>query len=89
MIALCARRQLPLSAIGWLELHELLLSVNLEINDLALFSRRSLNRLLKLNFKKYKKQLQNNLQEAIGDIHISTDMWSSPARRAYLAICAR
>jgi hypothetical protein len=89
MIALCARRRLPLSAVGWPELHELLLSVNPEIDDLAPFGRRSLDRLLKLNFKRYKKQLQNHLQEAIGDIHISTDMCSSPARRAYLAICAR
>ncbi|KAJ3454169.1 hypothetical protein MRS44_018063 [Fusarium solani] len=89
LLALCARRRLPLNAIEWPELHDLLLSANPEISDLAQFSRRTFTRALVLNYERYRQILQNNIQEAIGDIHISTDMWTSPARKAYLCICVR
>ncbi|KAI8401800.1 hypothetical protein FOFC_18669 [Fusarium oxysporum] len=88
LLALCARRRLPLNAIEWPEFHDLL-SANPEISDLAQFSRRTLTCALVLNYERYRQILQNNIQEAIGDIHISTDMWTSPARKAYLCICVR
>ncbi|KID82045.1 transposase [Metarhizium guizhouense ARSEF 977] len=89
LLALCARRRLPLNAIDWPELHDLLLSANPEISDLAHFSRRTFTRALVLNYKRYRQILQYNIQEAIGYVHISTDMWTSPARKAYLCICVR
>ncbi|KAG7403230.1 putative AC transposase [Fusarium oxysporum f. sp. rapae] len=89
LLTLCARRKLPLNAIEWPELHDLLLSANPEISDLAQFSRRTFTRALVLNYERYRQILQNNIQEAIGDVHISTDMWTSPARKAYLCICVR
>jgi hypothetical protein len=89
LLALCARRRLPLNAIEWPELHDLLLSVNPEISDLAHLSRRTFTRALVLNYERYRQILQDDIQEAIGDIHISTDMWTSPARKAYLCICVR
>ncbi|KAJ9419786.1 hypothetical protein QL093DRAFT_2101764 [Fusarium oxysporum] len=73
LLALCARRRLPLNAIEWPEPHNLLLSANSEISDLAQFNRRTFLRALVLNYKIYRQILQNNIQEAIGDIHISTD----------------
>jgi len=89
LLALCVRRRLPLNAIEWPELHDLLLSANPEISGLAQFSRRTFTRALVLNYERYRQILQNNIQEAIGNIHISTDMWTSPARKAYLCICVR
>ena len=89
LLALCARRRLPLNAIEWPELHDLLLSANPEISDLAHLSRRTFTRVLVLNYERYRQILRGNIQEAIGDIHISTDMWTSPARKAYLCICVR
>ena len=89
LLALCARRRLPLNAIVWPELHGLLLSANPEISDLAQFSRRTFTRDLVLNYERYRQILQNNIQEAIGDIHISTDMWTSLARKVYVCTCAR
>ncbi|KAJ0132244.1 Uncharacterized protein HZ326_24667 [Fusarium oxysporum f. sp. albedinis] len=74
LLALCARRRLPLNAIEWPELHDLLLSANPEISDLAQFSRRTFTRALVLNYERYRQILQNDIQEATGDIHISTDM---------------
>ena len=35
LLALCARRRLPLNAIEWPELHDLILSANPQISDLA------------------------------------------------------
>jgi hypothetical protein len=46
LLALCARRRPPLNAIEWPELHDLLLSANPEISDLAQFSRRTFTRAL-------------------------------------------
>lgn len=89
LLALCARRRLPLNAIEWPELHDLLLAANPEISDLAHLSRRTFTRALVLNYERYRQILQNNIQEAIGDIHISTDMWTSPVRKANLCICVR
>ena len=55
MIALYARRQLPLSATEWPKLRDLILLGNLVIaNDIKL-SRRQLGRLLIDNYKEYYK----------------------------------
>jgi hypothetical protein len=89
MIALCSRRRLVLSATEWPELHELMLSANPLISDLIKLSRRQLVTLLAKNHHQYRIQLQSSLQDAQSKIHISTDMWTSPARRGHLAVCAQ
>ncbi|KAI3570517.1 hypothetical protein IWW34DRAFT_775315, partial [Fusarium oxysporum f. sp. albedinis] len=53
LLALCARRRLPLNAIEWPELHNLLLSANSEISDLAQFSTRTFIRALILTYERY------------------------------------
>ncbi|KAI3572756.1 hypothetical protein IWW34DRAFT_759277 [Fusarium oxysporum f. sp. albedinis] len=69
LLAQSARRRLPLNAVGWPELHNLLLSANSEVSDLAQFSRRTFICALILNYKRYRQILQNNIQKPIGDIH--------------------
>jgi hypothetical protein len=81
--------EFDLSATDWLELHELILSGESMIGDLIKLSRRTLVRLLSKNHHLYLHQLQDSLQDAKAKIQISTDMWSSPARRAHLAVCVR
>jgi hypothetical protein len=66
LLALCARRRLPLNAIEWPELHNLLLSANPEISDLAQFSRRKFIRALILNYERYRQILQNNSRKLLG-----------------------
>jgi hypothetical protein len=88
-IALCARRRLPLNATDWPELQELVLAGNPVIQDLLKLSRRTLVRLLEKNHQQYRQQLQIKIQDAVGKIHLSTDMWISPARRGHLAICVQ
>jgi hypothetical protein len=88
-IALCARRRVSLSATDWPELQELMLAGNPTIQDLLKLSRRTLVRLLERNHVEYRKRLQTAIQDAVGQIHFSTDMWTSPARRGHLAICAQ
>jgi hypothetical protein len=89
MIALCWKKKFDLSATDWLELHELILSGESMIGGLIKLSRSTLVRLLSKNHHQYLHQLQDSLQNAKAKIHISTDMWSSPARRAHLAVCVR
>jgi hypothetical protein len=78
-----------LNCTTWPELKELILAGNPAIGDLLNLSRRTLVRRLERNYEKHQKRLQRALQDAIGLIHLSTDMWSSPARRGHLAICVR
>lgn len=89
LISLCARRRLPLNATDWPQLQELILAGNLAIQDLMKLSRRTLMQLLQANHLEYRTQLQTAIQDAVGQIHFSTDMWTSPARRGHLAICAQ
>lgn len=88
-IALCARRRVSLNATDWPELQELVLAGNPAIQDLLKLSRRTLMRLLEKNHLEYRRQVQTAIQDAVGQIHFSTDMWTSPARRGHLAICAQ
>lgn len=46
-------------------------------------------RLLERNHLEYRKQLQMAIQDAVSQIHFSTAMWTSPARRGHLAICVQ
>ncbi|KAM3549148.1 hypothetical protein ARSEF4850_009010 [Beauveria asiatica] len=62
LLALCARRRLPLNAIEWPELHDLILSANPEISDLAQLSRRTFTRTMVLNYERYRHILQNDIQ---------------------------
>jgi hypothetical protein len=89
LIALCSKKRIALSASDWPELHELMLASNPAIEDLIRLSRRTLVRLLSKNHLQYRKQLQNSLHDSKSKIHLSTDMWSSPARRGHLAICVQ
>ena len=66
-----------------------MLSANPVIDDAIKLSRRQLVRLLINNHQKYRSELQLSLQDAQSMIHISTDMWTSPARRGHLAVCAQ
>jgi hypothetical protein len=89
LVGLFARRRVPFSAIEWKEVKELCLACNPELEDLLSSSRQSAVRLLEANYSLYRGQIKGLLHEAVGPIHVSTDLWTSPHRHALLAICAQ
>ena len=89
LIGLFTRRRLPLSAIEWKELQDLTLACNPAIKDLIITSRRTMVRLIASNFDLYIDQLRDSLVTARCQIHISSDLWTSPHRHALLAVCAQ
>jgi hypothetical protein len=85
LIAIC---NLPLSFIERPEFQAVLLICNPNIEELIIESRSTIPRLLVDSFVFYRENLQEKLACSQSLIHVSTDLWTSPNRRAYLAIVA-
>jgi len=88
IVQLIANCNLPLSCIEWPELQALLLVCNPSIEGHLLESRNTIPPLLESSFTCYRRTLKQKLAATKATIHISTDLWTSPNRRAYLAIVA-
>jgi hypothetical protein len=89
IMALITHRRLPFSAIEWPELRNLCLSCNPAIDDMLYRSRSTMMRRIEDTFHAYQAQLRTLLRISLSQIHLSTDLWTSPHRRSVLAICAR
>ncbi|RYO01198.1 hypothetical protein AA0121_g13269 [Alternaria tenuissima] len=87
LVHLLTRRRMPLNAVEWSELKDLALACNPAIDDLLITSRRTMVRLLASNYDLYIEQLKGSLSTAVSQVHISTDLWTSPHRHALLAVC--
>jgi hypothetical protein len=79
---------MPLNDVEWSELKDLALACNPAIDDLLITSRRTMVQLLASNYDLYIEQLKGSLSTAVSQVHISTDLWTSPHRHALLAVCA-
>jgi hypothetical protein len=88
-VGLLTRRRLPLTAVEWNELKDLALACNPAIGDLLITSRRTMARLIAANYDLYIEKLKDSLSTAPSQIHISSDLWTSPHRHALLAVCAQ
>jgi ribosomal protein L44E len=88
MIQLIANCNLPLSSVEWPEMQALLLLCNPQAESYLIESRSSIPRLLTESFGFHQKQLKARLHASQSKIHLSMDLWTSPNRRAYLAIVA-
>ena len=89
IVALLTRRRIPFSAVEWSDMKELALSLNPVVEDLLLTSRRTAMRYIDATYRTYSIQLKEMLQCSRSLIHFSTDLWTSPSRRAHLAICVQ
>ena len=88
IIQLIAVANLPLSFVERPEFQALLLVANPNIEELIIESRSTIPRLLVDSFVFHQEKLQEKLACSQSLIHVSTDLWTSPNRRAYLAIVA-
>ena len=90
IVALLTRRRLPFNAVTWPEMRELALACNPSIRkDQLITSRRTAVRHIVASHSAYIPYIREHLEKAIGRIHISSDLWTSPFRSSLLAVCAQ
>ena len=65
------------------------MACNPKVEDLLISNRRHAIHLLVTKYDLYRRQIKGLLHEAIGPIHLATDLWTSPHRHALLAICVQ
>lgn len=88
MIKLVIAHSLPLSAVAWPHLQALMMACNYAIESILPSSRARLPGMIEETFHCTKETLKIRLQNALSDIHFSVDMWTSPNKKAFLAIIA-
>jgi hypothetical protein len=81
-------RNLPYEAVSWPELHALLLSVNYTCEEALISSSSTVPKLIEDSFLLNKALLKQKLSTSLTPIHLSLDVWTSPNRKTFIAICA-
>lgn len=89
LVRLIVMRNLPISAVEWPELEDLLKSTNPAVDGQLLQSRGTLPKLIEKSFDTHRQILRTELQRCLYKIHLAVDCWSSPNRKTLMAICAQ
>ncbi|KAJ6437990.1 putative AC transposase [Purpureocillium lavendulum] len=86
---LSARRHVPLSFATWPEYQALLTAVNPAVQDLLTDSGNTVAADLDKAYEAHQDSVKKRLGRARSLIHIAMDVWSSPQRKAYIAVHAQ
>lgn len=86
---LIVRRHLPFKIVQWPEYRALLQCVNPAIKQHLISSPTTVSTYIKHSFIDYRKGLVETLSNARSIVHLSSDMWTSPNRLAFLGITAQ
>lgn len=89
LVRLITVRNLPISAVEWPELEDLLKATNPAVRGQLLQSRGTLPKLMKKSYVAHRNILKSKLQRSRYKIHFAVDCWSSPNRKNLMAICAQ
>lgn len=89
LVRLIVMRNLPISAVEWPELEDLLKATNPAVDGQLLQSRGTLPKLIEKSFDTHRQILKTKLQRCPYKIHLAVDCWSSPNRKNLMAICAQ
>ncbi|OAQ58201.1 hypothetical protein VFPPC_11922 [Pochonia chlamydosporia 170] len=89
LVRLIVMRNLPISAVEWPELEDLLKATNPAVDGQVLQSRGTLPKLIEKSFDTHRQILKTKLQRCPYKIHLAVDCWSSPNRKSLMAICAQ
>lgn len=88
IVQLIVKHSLPLKAVEWPALQALLLAVNYTVESVLPASRARLPALIEQSFICTKELIKKRLQNVLSDVNFSCDMWTSPNKKAFLAIIA-
>ena len=83
---LIVMRNLPFTAVEWLELRALLLAVNPESGDVLHTSALLVLNLIEGSYVADKEVIRGKLAKAQSLVHLAVDVWSSLNRKNFLAI---
>ncbi|KAJ6436407.1 putative AC transposase [Purpureocillium lavendulum] len=86
---LSARRHLPLSFATWPEYQALLAAVNPAVQELLTESASTVASDLDRAYEAHQESVRRQLGRARSLVHIAMDVWSSPQRKAYIAVHAQ
>lgn len=89
LVRLIMMHNLPINAVKWPELEDLLKSTNPAVDGQLLQSRGTLPKLIEKSFNTHRQILRTKLQHCLYKIHLAVDCWSSPNRKTLIAICAQ
>jgi hypothetical protein len=89
LVRLITGCNLPYNAVEWPQLQALLMTANYTIEPLLIESHTTVPVLIDSSFVIYKDRLKQELLESVSLIHTQVDLWTSPNKKAFLAICAR
>ncbi|KAM3538106.1 hypothetical protein ARSEF1564_008977 [Beauveria bassiana] len=81
-------RNLSDRCVEWPEFHALLKLVNPAIKNEVISSYSEVTKIIARTYEHHREALRDKLQLAKSKIHITVDVWSSPNRVPFLAICA-
>ncbi|KJZ67921.1 hypothetical protein HIM_12690 [Hirsutella minnesotensis 3608] len=85
---LVTKRNLPDKCVEWPEFHAVFLACNPAITDEIPSAHSHLTTIIDRTFEDHRQVLARHLQQARSNIHLTVDGWTSPNRKALLAICA-
>lgn len=90
LVRLIALRDLPFTCVEWPEFQALLMTVNYAVEEVfhGLQSHSVVPQIIHNSFIVHKDFLKRKLRTSLSLIHFTVDMWTSPNRKAFLAICA-
>jgi hypothetical protein len=88
LITLIVVRNLSYNLVEWVEFHTLCQALNKACIGRILTSHSTVHIKTEDAWKKHKHTVRIKLQAAISHIHIALDIWTSPNRYLFLAICA-
>lgn len=83
---LIVRRRLPFSIVTWPEYRALCICLNPEVEDKLISSPTTVKQYIRESFVHHRFQLRELLQNAQSRIHLSSDLWTSPNRKAFLGV---
>ena len=89
VLGLLTRRRLPFSAVGWMEIKDMVLAANPAVEDVLIKTRSAAMSLITSSYSVYAGQIKELLKESKSMIHISTDLWTTPHCHAMMAVCVQ
>jgi len=88
-LLMITRWRLPLNIVTWPEYQALLMAVNPAVEELLLHSGNTVVEDLDRAYTTHQKLIKQRLESTLSRIHFSMDVWSSPSRKAFIAIHAQ
>ena len=83
---LIVRRRLPFNLVTWPEYRALCIALNPEVEDQLVSSASTVRQYIQKSYAYHRELLRERLQRARSCIHLASDLWTSPNRKALVSL---